>query len=68
MYFRNFSPVHPNVSHFDNEKKKDRLIILVFDICCVRMMMSITNEYRQVKVHRKRKFNQETVGKREGNK
>jgi PAS domain-containing protein len=33
----------------------------LFDICCVRMMMSITNEYRQVKVHRKRKFNQETV-------
>jgi hypothetical protein len=28
------------------------------------MMMAITNEYRQVKVHRKKKVNQEIVGKR----
>ncbi len=39
-------------------------MILVFDICCVRMMMAITNEYRQVKVHRKKKVNEEIVGKR----
>ena len=36
---------------------------LVFDICCVRMMMAITNEYRQVKVHRKKKLNHDNVGK-----
>lgn len=36
---------------------------LVFDICCVRMIVALTNEYRQVKVHRKRKINQDNVGK-----
>ncbi|UJR22474.1 hypothetical protein I4U23_025528 [Adineta vaga] len=33
----------------------------LFDICCVRMIMAVTNEYRQVKVHRKRKLNQDSV-------
>ncbi len=28
------------------------------------MMMAITNEYRQVKVHRKKKFNQDNAGKK----
>ncbi len=36
---------------------------LVFDICCVRMM-AVTNEYRLVKVHRKKKLNQDNVGKK----
>lgn len=35
---------------------------LAHDICSVRMMMAVTNEYRQVKVHRKKKFNQDTTG------
>jgi len=39
------------------------LIRVVFDICYVRMMMAISNEYRQVKVHRKRKFSQDNAGK-----
>ncbi|CAF3670219.1 unnamed protein product [Adineta steineri] len=33
----------------------------VFDVCCVRMVMAISNEYRQVKVHRKKKLNQDNV-------
>ncbi len=36
--------------------------ILVFDICSVRMIMAVTNEYRQVKVHRKKKFSQDNAG------
>ncbi len=36
---------------------------LVFDICCVRMM-AVTNEYRLVKIHRKKKLNQDNVGKK----
>jgi len=32
-------------------------------MCCVRMMINSTNEYRQVKVHRKKKVNQDNVGK-----
>jgi hypothetical protein len=31
------------------------------------MMMAITNEYRQVKVHRKKKLNQDNVGKENKN-
>ncbi|CAF1047988.1 unnamed protein product [Adineta ricciae] len=33
----------------------------LFNVCCVRMVMAAANEYRQVKVHRKRKVNQDTV-------
>ncbi|CAM4774006.1 unnamed protein product [Rotaria magnacalcarata] len=32
-----------------------------FDVCCVRMIVAVTNEYRQVKIHRKRKFNQDNA-------
>ncbi len=45
------------------EKNKIKYLILAFDMCCVRMMVAITNEYRSVKVHRKKKFNQDNVGK-----
>ncbi|CAF1007253.1 unnamed protein product [Adineta steineri] len=31
------------------------------DICCVRMMMNSINEYRQVKIQRKKKLNQDNV-------
>ena len=37
--------------------------LLADDPCCVRLMMNNTNEYRQVKVHRKKKSNRDTVGK-----
>ncbi|CAF3808661.1 unnamed protein product [Rotaria sp. Silwood1] len=33
----------------------------LYDICCVRMIMAVTNEYRQVKVHRKKKFNHDNA-------
>ncbi|CAF0971348.1 unnamed protein product [Rotaria sordida] len=33
----------------------------LYDICCVRMIMAVTNEYRQVKVHRKKKFSHDNV-------
>lgn len=39
-----------------------RYIFLVNDMCCVRIMTNNTNEYRQVKIHRKKKSNQDNVG------
>jgi hypothetical protein len=32
-------------------------------MCCIRMITNNTNEYRQVKIHRKKKLNQDNVGK-----
>lgn len=34
-----------------------------FDVCSVRMITAMSNEFRQVKVHRKRKINADSVGK-----
>jgi hypothetical protein len=34
---------------------------LAFDMCSVRMMMGMSSGYRQVKVHRKRKFQHDTI-------
>jgi hypothetical protein len=31
-------------------------------MCCVRIMTNNTNGYRQVKIHRKKKLNQDNVG------
>lgn len=33
-------------------------------MCCVRIMTNNASEYRQVKIHRKRKSNQDNVGKK----
>ena len=40
-------------------------VLLAFGICSVRMMAAISNNYRQVNVHRKRKLNQDNIGKSE---
>ena len=63
----NFSIIHHYVS--DANRTAHRVTtftharsLLAYDICSVRMMMAVTNEYRQVKVHRKKKFNQDTTG------
>lgn len=41
---------------------QNEISFLAYDICSVRMRMAIGNEYRQVKVHRRRKINHDNAG------
>lgn len=61
-----WSIVYFDRCHFDLEVIDQwSFLLLANEMCCVRMMMNNTNDYRQVKIHRKRRATQEHVGKDE---
>lgn len=61
-----WSIVYFDRCHFDLEVIDQwSFLLLANEMCCVRMMMNNTNDYRQVKIHRKRRATQEHIGKDE---